>query len=362
MRKSTFVRRLAGTVVSSVVAAAFAFSVAVSPADAADKVRWKVPIAFPSSLPALGDNAPWVSELLKTASGGDIQLKVFEPGKLVPPFEIMQAVKDAKLQAGYTWIGYDIGKIPALALLGAVPFGMEPWEFMAWWYYGGGQQLAEELYAEHNVHPILCGLIPPETAGWFSFEIKSVDDFKGLKIRFAGLGGKVLQKLGASVTLLPAGELYQALEKGALDATEFSLPEIDQKLGFAKIVKNNYFPGWHQTFTSLHLIVNKKVWDELSAQSQAMLNMGCMAGVTNNLAKAEANQGPVIAGFPKLGVTPRRLSEDILRDLQKISKQVLEEESANDKTGWFKKIHDSQQAFSNQYSLWKQFGFLPRDF
>ena len=360
MTKMTFGSGLAGRALAAAAAVALICGVAAAPADAADKVRWKVPIAFPSTLPALGDTAPWVAEQLKMASGGNVQLKIFEPGKLVPPFQIMEAVKNKKLQAGYTWIGYDIGKIPALALLGAVPFGMEPWEFMAWWYYGKGQQLAEELYAEHNIHPILCGVIPPETAGWFSFEIKSLNDVKGLKIRFAGLGGKVLEKLGASVTLLPGGEIFQALEKGAIDAAEFSLPEVDQKLGFHQIVKNNYFPGWHQTFTSLHLIVNKEVWDGLEDSTKGIINMACIAGTGNSLAKAEANQGPVMAKFPEKGVTPRRLPDDVLRELQTISHQVLEEEAAKD--AWFKKIYDSQKAFSDQYALWKKFGYLPRDF
>ncbi|MCB2101566.1 MAG: TRAP transporter substrate-binding protein [Rhodobacterales bacterium] len=340
--------------------AALAVAAFAQPASAAEKVRWKVPVGFPSTLPALGDNAPWVADMLKVASGGNVQLKIFEPGKLVPPFQIMEAVKEKKVQAGYTWIGYDMGKIPALPLLAAVPFGLEPWEYMAWWYYSDGQKLAEELYAPHNVHPVLCGLIGPETAGWFAKEITSLNDIKGLKIRFAGLGGKVMQKAGASVTVLPGAEIYQALEKGAIDATEFSLPEVDQKLGFNQIVKNNYFPGWHQTFTSLHLIVNKEIWDGLTDESKGIINLGCMAGVTNSLAKAEAHQGPVMAGFPAKGVTPRKLPMDVLKELYKLSQEVFQEEA--DKDPMFKKIWESQKAFHKTYALWKSYGFLPRDF
>ena len=349
--------RKLGRVLSIALAAAF---LAVPTVNAAEKVRWKVPVGFPSTLPALGDNAPWVAEMLDKASGGNIKLKIFEPGKLVPAFQIMEAVKEKKVQAGYTWVGYDMGKITALPLIAAVPFGMEPWEYNAWWYYGGGQQLAEELYSEHNVHPVLCGIIGPETAGWFSFEIKSLDNIKGLKIRFAGLGGKVMQKAGASVTLLPGAEIYQALEKGAIDASEFSLPEVDQKLGFHQIVKNNYFPGWHQTFTSLHLIVNKEIWDGLEDSSKTLINMGCQAGVTNSLSKAEANQGPIIAGFSEKGVTPRKLPEPLLAELYKLNQEVMEEEAAKDPM--FKKIWESQKAFRKDYNLWKTFGYLPRDF
>ena len=212
MKKTNLNRRFVNGTVSAVAATAFVAGVMTSPANAEEKVRWKVPIAFASTLPALGDNAPWVADQLKAASGGNIQFKIEEPGKIVPPFQIMEAVKDKKVPAGYTWVGYDQGRIPATPLISAVPFGMEPWEFNAWWYYGGGQQLGEELYAPVNIHPILCGIIGPETAGWFKFEIKSLDDIKGLKIRFAGLGGKVLEKLGASVTMIPGGEIFQALE------------------------------------------------------------------------------------------------------------------------------------------------------
>jgi len=360
MSRSLSTRRFIGGTVSTVLAAAFIAGTMTSPANAQEKVRWKVPIAFASTLPALGDNAPWVADQVKAASGGNIQFKIEEPGKIVPPFQIMEAVKDKKVPAGYTWVGYDQGRIPATPLIAAVPFGMEPWEFNAWWYYGGGQQLGEELYAPVNIHPILCGIIGPETAGWFKFEIKSLDDVKGLKIRFAGLGGKVLEKLGASVTMIPGGEIFQALEKGTIDASEFSLPEVDEKLGFYQVVKNNYFPGWHQPFTAEHLLVNKEVWDGLEDSSKALINMACEAGVTNSLAKSEHNQGPVMAGFPDKGVTPRKLPEPLLRELYKVTQEVLAEEAANDEM--FNKIWESQKGFREQYKLWKTFGYLPRDF
>lgn len=360
MTSRTLTGRLMVGTVSALMAGAFVWGATVSPASAAEKIRWKVPIAFPSNLPALGDNAPWVAERLNAASGGDIQLKIEEPGKIVPAFQIMEAVKDNKVKAGYTWVGYDQGKIPAVPLIAAVPFGMEPWEFNAWWYYGGGQQLGEELYAPNNIHPILCGIIGPETAGWFKNEITSLDDIKGLKIRFAGLGGKVLEKLGASVTMIPGGEIFQALEKGNIDASEFSLPEVDERLGFYKVVKNNYFPGWHQTFTALHLLVNLDEWKGLDDQQRAMLNLACQAGVTDSLAKSEHNQGPVMAGFPEKGVTPRKLPEPVLRELEKVTNEVLAEEAAND--AMFAKIWESQKGFRKQYALWKQYGYLPRDF
>ena len=353
-------RRLAAGTVLALATGAFLWGVAVLPATAAEKIRWKVPVAIPSTLPALGDTAPWIADRLDAASGGDIQLKIEEPGKIVPPFQIMEAVKDNKVKAGYTWVGYDQGKIPAVPLIAAVPFGMEPWEFNAWWYYGGGQPLGGELYDPHGIHPVLCGMISPETAGWFKNEITSLDDLKGLKIRFAGLGGKVLEKLGASVTMIPGGEIFQALEKGNIDASEFSVPEVDERLGFYKVAKNNYFPGWHQTFTTIFLLVNKQEWNGLQDQSKALINLACQAAVTISLSKSEHNQGPVMAGFPDKGVTPRKLPEPVLRELQKVTKEVLAEEAAKDEM--FAKIWESQKQFREQYALWKTYGYLPRDF
>ena len=213
---------------------------AVTAASAEDKIRWKVPNAFPSHLPALGENAGIVAGILDEVSDGAIQFKIFEPGNLVPPLELTDAVQNGSIEAGYTWLGYDAGKIPSSPLFAARPFGMEPWEYTAWWFDGGGRELAEEVYGARNVHPILCGINGPETAGWFSKDINSIADLQGLKIRFAGLGGQVMQNAGASVTLLPGSEIFQALEKGAIDATEFSMPAVDELLGFYKVVKVNY--------------------------------------------------------------------------------------------------------------------------
>jgi len=326
---------------------------------AAEKVRWKVPIAFSTGLPALGDTAIYLSEQLNVASGGDIQLKIFEPGKLVPPFQIFDAVKDRKVEAGYTWLGYDQGKIPASPLLSAVPFGFEPWEFTAWWYDGGGQKLAEELYRAEGVHVVLCGIMGPEAAGWFRKEIKSLNDLKGLKIRFAGLGGQVMQKLGASVTVLPAGEIFPALEKGAIDATEFSMPAIDEKLGFYKVAKNYYFPGWHQTFTSLHLMVNKGLWDKLDKANKAAVDLACAAATMRSMSKGEHAQIAAMKSFAEKGVKAQVLPEKLLRELEKVTGEVLAEESQ--KNAAFKKIYDSQRSFAASYKPWKDKAYLPRN-
>lgn len=323
-------------------------------------LRWRVPVAFATTLEVLGDNVRWVTDAVDRASNGAMILDPYEPGEIVPAFNIVDAVREGKVQAGYTWLGYDQGKIPASPLLGAVPFGMEPWEYTAWWYEWGGRELGEALYAKYGVHPVLCGLIGPETAGWFRTPIESLNDLEGLKIRFAGLGGRVIERLGASVTMLPGGEIFQALEKGAIDATEFSLPNVDEALGFDRIAKLNYYPGWHQTYTAAHLVVNDVAWQGLSVREQAVIDTACTAGVTRNLAKSEAKQGPILAGFASKGVTAISLPEPILRELNRVTDEVMAEEARRDED--FRVIHNSQLAFRDQYALWKRFAYLPRDF
>jgi TRAP-type mannitol/chloroaromatic compound transport system substrate-binding protein len=327
---------------------------------ASQAVRWRVPVAFGTNLPGLGDNALFVSHRLAAATAGRIELEVFEPGEVVPALTIVEAVSAGKVQAGYTWVGYDEGRIPASVLIGSVPFGMEPWEYMAWWYHGGGRALGEKIYQPHDVKPILCGIIGPETAGWFREEIRGLDDLRGLKIRFAGLGGKVIQRAGASVTMLPGGEIFQALDRGAIDATEYSMPAVDTLLGFDRIVSNNYFPGWHQPSTAAHLVVNRAAWDELSAVDRATIENACGAGVTNGLARGEALQGPVLEDYARRGVATRVLPMPVLRELESLAGEILDEEAARDPL--FAEVLAAQREFRAHYARWKTVGFLPRDF
>lgn len=323
-------------------------------------IRWKMPSAFGTNLPVIGESILYFADSLSKASGGAIRLEPFEPGELVPALAVTDAVKEGKVEAGMTWLGYDQGRIPASPLLASVPFGMEPWEFMAWWYEAGGQQLGTALYERHNTKPLLCGLLGPETAGWFRKPIESTADLDGLKIRFAGLGGQVLQRLGASVTVLPAAEIFQALEKGAIDATEFSQPVVDKMLGFDRVAKYNYFPGWHQPFSAMHLIINMDRWNGLTPQAQSMIEIACTATVARYIANSEAAQGEVVQAFAQAGVTVGTLPRDTLEQLRRAATEVLDAEAAAD--GDFARILASQREFSQVYGAWKRVGYLPRDF
>jgi TRAP-type mannitol/chloroaromatic compound transport system substrate-binding protein len=339
---------------------AIVFTFSLQQVSAADKIRWKVQSTFNTGWPALGDPVARLSDTLDRATDGRIKLKVYEPGKILPPLEISPSISKGDLPAAYNYMAYDQGRIPAAVLFAAVPFGMEPWEYAAWWFEGEGSKLANEIYNKQNIQVLLCSTIGPETAGWYRNPITSLDDLKGLKIRFSGLGGMVLNEIGASATLMAGGEIFAALEKGTLDATEYSMPAIDEVLGFHKITKFNLFPGWHQVSTSTHFMINLDLWKKMGAADQALFEMACTAAAMRAITTGEFLQGKQIASFPSKGVTAARLPDSVLRELQKVSARVMDEQSAKDAD--FKKVWNSQQAFMKEYDVWQKWGYLPRNF
>jgi len=325
-----------------------------------ESVRWRLTSSFTANLPIVGPPPQRIADNLAAMTDGAFEITAYDPGEIVPALEITESIKEGKVEAGFQWLGYDQGRIPASTLIAAVPFGMEPMEYSAWWYFGGGRELGEALYEPHNVMPVLCSVTSPETAGWFREPVESLDDLVGLKIRFAGLGGKVLQRVGASVTMIAAGEIFQALEKGAIDATEFSMPVVDRLLGFGRVAEFNYFPGWHQTFSSGHLQVNLDDWKALSTPMQTMVRTTCRAEVAQSISEAESLQGAVIRDFVEQGITTGTLSMEILEELRAVTQQVLDEEAALD--AHFAEILESQREFSATYRYWKTRGYLPRTF
>ncbi len=339
---------------------AIVMTTSIEPANAAEKIRWKVQSTFNTAWPALGDPIAYLAKTLDKVTDGRIKLKVYEPGKIVPPLEITPSISKGDLPAAYNYLAYDQGRIPSAVLFSAVPFGMEPWEYAAWWFEDEGASLAAEIYNKRNVHPLLCSTIGPETAGWYRKPITDLSDLQGLKIRFSGLGGMVLNRVGASATLMAGGEIFAALEKGTLDATEYSMPAIDEILGFYKIAKYNLFPGWHQVSTSTHLIINLDIWNGLSDADRALFEMGCTAATMRAITRGEALQGEQILGFKDKGVTAAKLPDSVLQELKRVSKEVIAEEAAKDAD--FKRVSESQEAFHKNYQVWKEWGYLPRDF
>ena len=325
-------------------------------ANAVEKLKWKMQSAFGSKLSIIGEVARRYEDIIDDMSAGAMKIKFFEPGSLVPTLQGWDAVKAGSIDAMWGTAGYHVGKFPALSFYTAVPFGPRGGEFLAWLEYGGGDQIYDRLYHENGVHGLHCSLIAPETSGWFRKRYNSVDELKGLKMRFFGLGAVVMSKLGVSTQLLAGADIYPALERGVIDATEFSMPSIDYDLGFYQIAKFNYFPGWHQQASVGELLMNKKGWDGLSKQQQAIMKGGCGDSVTWSNTRSEAKQFEAMEKLKAKGVVSVRWSDEDLAKMSKAWDEVVVEESAKDPL--FKEVHASYSSFRAKYQIWKDHGYL----
>ncbi|GAK83317.1 TRAP transporter solute receptor unknown substrate 6 [Vibrio ponticus] len=351
--------KLKKVVLASTIALATTLSVSAQAAD--KKVLLKTPIAFGSHLPALGTPIKWYADHITQTSGGTIKMKIYEPGKLVNPAEILDAVSTGKVNSGYATAGYWQGKLPASALFSAVPFGPEAGEYMAWLFFGNGLKLYQEMYDQggYNVKVIPCAIISPETSGWFRKPIEKPEDLKGLNMRFFGLGASVMEKLGVGTVQLPGGEIFGALEKGAIDASEFSQPAIDERLGFHKVAKYNYFPGWHQQSTVFELLINKDTWGKMSQAQQSAVTTTCMATMTYSIAEGEAMQYSAMQKAKENGVEIRYWNEEMLSLFENTWMEVVEEKKNSDP--FFDKVWSDLSEFRNGYALWEANAFLPRE-
>jgi len=337
-----------------VVAAAVALALAATAGSALaqQRVKWKMQSAFPSSLPHLGTSGVRFEKNISEATDGRFQIKFYEPGALVPALECFDAASKGSVESCWTTPGYHTGKLgEAVSFFTTVPFGPTFGEFMAWKRHGGGDQLRNEIYGKYGLFSMDCFAIGPETSGWFKNEIKSLNQLKGMKMRFFGLGAQVMQKLGVSTQLLAAADIYPALERGVIDATEFSMPSIDQKLGFYQIAKNNYFPGWHQQVSVSELLMNKKAYDALPKSYKKILELGLGESVLATYAETEGrNPDAMNENVEKYGVHNRRWTDEQLAAFEKAWFEVVAELSA--KEPMFKKVADSFYAFRKKYRVW----------
>lgn len=322
----------------------------------AEETRLKVASAYPLSLVQLGSLAKNLEAKLNKISAGDIQIKMYEPNALVPSLEIFDAVSSGAVDAGWAAPGFWQSKEPSLTLVSSVPFGPNAGEYLAWLKYGGGEKFLHAAYEKHNIHSELCGILAPEAAGWFREEITSIDQFKGMKMRIFGLGGKVMQKLGVDTQLLGGGDVFPALERGTIDAAEFSMPAIDLKLGFYQVAKHYYFPGWHQQSTMLDFIINKDKWDAMSESQQGLIKLACEANIAVGLAEGESIQGAALAELESKGAIIHTWPDEFLDLFEKTWGEVVEEESAKDAS--FKDAWASLQSFRAEYKKWSDVGYL----
>jgi TRAP-type mannitol/chloroaromatic compound transport system substrate-binding protein len=317
-----------------------------------ETIHWKMASAFPSSLPQLGTLAKKLDRDIWRVSDGLLEIKFHEPGALVPPLKMFDAVQEGVIDAAFSSPGFWSNKLPALQLFSAIPFGPPAEEFLAWIYYGGGQSLFNEIYNANGIHSIFCGLIAPEAAGWFRKRIRTVEDLKGLKMRFFGLGARVVQKLGVVTTQLTSGDIYMAFESGEIDAAEFSIPSTDLKLGLHQMIKNYYFPGWHQPSTMFELMINLKKWNALPASAKAQIEAVCGDNIRQGIAEGGGTQFKALKKLQSEGVIIRRWPREILDALKSAWIQVAREEARADPD--FKRVWQSLRDFRKDYAIWHE--------
>ena len=318
--------------------------------------------AFGKNLPILGTAGVDFVDKINSISS-EVEFEHFDPGELVPVLEALDAVSNGSVDAAYTTSGYWQGKMNAAGLFAAVPFGPEPGEMLAWMLYDDGMRYFQQMYDDngYNVKVILCGTYAPETSGWFKNEIASVEDLQGLNMRFFGLGAEVMQKLGVSTSLLAGGDIFPALERGAIDATEFSMPIVDANLGFYNIAKFNYFPGWHQPATMFELLINKDRWEALDETAQNQIEIACLANVTTNFAEGEAKNWPaMVTNVEEHGVQIKQWTPEQLNAFESAWLEVAGELAAEDP--FFAEVWNDLQEFRAGYSTWFNNIYLPRPY
>lgn len=330
-----------------------ACTLAAAPASARELILQN---AFPGGLPVVGTGAERFADHVAVLTDGSLTVDISGPGELSPLPEILENVGSGAIDAGWSYAGFWEGKAPAAGLFGAIPFGPDAIKYMAWLSQGGGLEIWREVYAPFNVVPFACGAITAEAGGWFKAPIESPEDFAGLNFRIGGLGGRIMAKLGANPVLLPVGEVTTALETGRLDGVEISAPWVDGALGLNEAASNYYFPGWHQPAGMTELIINKDVWDGMSAQEQRAVEAACAEINVWAVGLASAAQSEPLEALRASGVTVRRFPDAVLDALRSATDEVMAEQSAADPL--FARAIESYRAYSERYDEYEALSAL----
>ncbi|RKZ49976.1 MAG: ABC transporter substrate-binding protein [Candidatus Parabeggiatoa sp. nov. 3] len=312
--------------------------------------HWKMVTTWIPNLPVFQDNVEKMAEEIETMSAGRLKVKVYAGGELIPPLETFHAVSQGVVQMGHGAAYYWAGEVPAAQFMSTVPFGMKAKGMNAWLYSGGGLELWRDLYKPFNVIPFPAGNSGVQMGGWFNKKINSIDDFKGLKMRIPGLGGKVLAKAGGTAELLPGSEVSTALERGRLDATEWVGPFHDKRLGLYRAAKY-YYPGWHEPGTTLELIVNSQAFAELPADLQKIVEMASYALNQRIYSQFEAFNIKALRELKQEHhVNVLAFPPEVLKELKRLTVETLDEEA--DKNADFKRIYEAYKQFQADDAAW----------
>ena len=352
MQRRDFVRRAAVGMAAGATLAACGNEVAEGGAPAVQtqaNVRWRLASSFPRSLDTLFGTAELLAERLSALTDGRFQIRVYPQNELVPFDQVLESVQKGTVQIGHGASYYFVGKNPALAFDTTVPFGLTARQHNAWLYHGGGLDLFRELFADFNIINFPGGNTGAQMGGWFRRELYSADDLRGLVMRIPGMGGRVMAELGVTAQVIGGGDIYPALERGAIDATEWVGPYDDEKLGFHKIVQNYYYPGWWEPGPALSFYVNRGAYDALPTLYQEALATAAAEANVQMLASYDAKNAPALQRLVDQGVQLRPFPVDVMAAAEQVSSDLLHSQRGD---ALYNKIHDAFLAWRTSSNRW----------
>ncbi|MGF1570212.1 MAG: TRAP transporter substrate-binding protein [Nodosilinea sp.] len=315
------------------------------------QVDWQMATSWPAALDTILGGAQTLAERVSAMSGGRFTISPRAAGEIAPPLEVLDVVSQGAVPCGHTASYYYVGKSPVMGFGASLPFGFTPQQQNAWLYEGGGLERLQEFYAsKFNVIQFPAGNTGAQMGGWFRREIAAVGDLGGLKMRIPGLGGQVMSKLGVTVQTLPGGEIFQALQTGAIDAAEWVGPYDDEKLGINKVANFYYYPGWWEPGSTLELQVNLDEWSKLPQVYQDMLRTACFEANLEMLSRYETRNNEALQRLVEGGVELRKFSDDILAAAQAASFELYDEFAAKDAD--FKAIYEDWKGFRDRVYAW----------
>jgi TRAP-type mannitol/chloroaromatic compound transport system substrate-binding protein len=316
------------------------------------KLQWRLTSGFPRSLDALYGTGELFAEHVKAMTNGNFEIEVFPAGEIVPTPQAAEAVGTATVEMAHTCSYYYVGKDPTFALGTAVPFGLNARLMNAWLFEGGGNRLLNEFYAKHGLYGLPGGNTGVQMGGWWRKEIHGIADLQGVKMRIAGIAGKVVEKLGVVPQQIPGGDIYPALERGTIDAAEWVGPYDDEKLGFNKVAPYYYYPGFWEGGPCVHFYVNLQKWNDLPAEYQAIITNAAAYANTDMIAKYDARNPTALRSLIGGGAVLKSFPPDVIDAAYTAAQEVYDEISATNAD--FKKIFDSVKTFRSEGYLWYQ--------
>ena len=338
---------------TSVTGAAVAAVASPAIAQSSPEIKWRMTSSFPKSLDTIYGGAEYFAKQVAELTDNKFQIQVFAAGEIVPALQALDATSSGNVEASHTVSYYYVGKDPTYAIFASVPFGLNARMQNSWLYQAGGNELANEFYKKAaKVIGFPCGNTGTQMGGWFRKEIKTVADLQGLKFRIGGIAGQVMAKLGVVPSQIAGGDIYPALEKGTIDAAEWVGPYDDEKLGFAKVAKFYYYPGWWEGGAEGHMLINMQKYQALPKNYQAILTNACAHANTWMTARYDMQNPAALKRLVAGGTQLRPFTNEVLEACLKATNELWGEISA--KNADFKKSIDAMQAYRSDEYLWWQ--------